>query len=201
MDSNGKATFFSRDELLSRRIVFDQSHTTKSDIKDLQTTDFAFFSLDIGENGKSNSRFGKNKYEIPLKEIADNGYLRESFFAMNDTLYWNKIIPPQWPLAAQESLMRRMGTILDTHDVDNLTQLELGNYPEETVFSYGEHLNQLAIRMLWPLVADNSNMSTKGRNTILSTTTPDEYDSLLSILYRVQVLVPVKLETEYFSRK
>lgn len=201
LDSNGKATFFSRDELLSRRIVFDKSHTTKSDILDLQTNDFAFFSLDIGENGKSNSRFGKNKYEIPMKKIADNGYLRESFFAMNDTLYWNKIIPQQWPLAAQKSLMNRMATIFDPHDVDNLMQLELGNFPEETVFSYGEHLNQLAIRMLWPMVAYNSNMSTKGRNTILSTTTPDEYDSLLSILYRVQVLVPVKLETEHFSKK
>ena len=181
-----RATFRSRNELLKKGVLSAcETNTTPTDIKQLNTVDFAFFSLGIrGVSGKSQSEFGDNLYITPVDDITSYKYMNYSHMAINDTLDFYR----------RETDIKRLKARFP-NDIAGANALKSETIAEsaiETLYSYQDFRKALALR----IVDSTRLLSSESQLSVYETSTNDDFDQLISLFYRPQMLVPKKLKSK-----
>ncbi|MDN2484179.1 RHS repeat protein [Kosakonia sacchari] len=197
LERGNTASFYSRKELFRQQDEDDTDYysdyddsphenTKPEDLHYLATDDFAFFSLQVsGSKGKSSSRFGNIKYSFSISELGEGKYGPYAHVAMNDTLNYAKRELPHTSKRAQKLFP-------DFADFKELNKEVLAKSASETVFNIEEFKEGLAYR----IVNSAKKLSVAAQSKIFGAHTPDEFDELLSVLFRPQVLVPRKIWVE-----
>ncbi|WP_273826931.1 RHS repeat-associated core domain-containing protein [Providencia rettgeri] len=180
---NSEVTFKSRVKLRSTDIIdYAHDHTSYSDEMNLQTKEFAFFSLGIeGAEGKNISRFGDKLYSTPLNSVENERYIPYSHVSINDTLRYST-----------RQFSARLGRLFGRDDGNLLKEEVIAGEASETVYAYSNFKEAIALRML------NSArlISQGGYNRIINTQSNQEFDTLMSLLFRPQLLVPRELKSK-----
>ena len=192
-DSETTATFRSRVNLQKKGIVFNTDNTEDTDIRNLATQDFAFFSLNVGNtSGKSESRFGNNRYQIPLSQAMKSKYVKHGHVAINDTL---RFIERK---TDRDTIKKYFGRHATRDDISTLVREKIATSPQATIFHNEDFKEGLANY----IIKSAKSLSPGAQEFIYSRKSDTEFDSLIAILYRPQFLVPKKLHTEHakFSR-
>lgn len=177
------AVFRSREDLLAKkRITKDHINTPDLDIESLHTTNFAFFSLGIeGVTGKTNSSFGSFKHIIPADSVSDYKYMKYSHMAINDTMHFKE------RRTAQNRIVKQFPGDLTT--AVTLSHERVAEYAKETLYSYHDFKEALALR----IVKSSQILSHRAQQHVFSTDSNEQFDNLISIFFRPQILVPKKL--------
>ncbi|QDL35694.1 RHS repeat protein (plasmid) [Serratia liquefaciens] len=196
LDINNEVRLLSRKQLKKNKVKFNKENTSSQDIKNLSTDDFVFTSLMLGENGKSKSRFGSIRYAMNLSSLSDNKYVINGHLAMNDTLCYSNRVPND---DYKSGAIKRLRETFSRKDTDALVNEVLADHAIETVFSYDDFMERLSYKMLNTAFNLNT-LSTSGRNEILSINSSEGADHMLSLLFRPQFLIPVKLTTNHFTK-
>ncbi|WP_038218715.1 RHS repeat-associated core domain-containing protein, partial [Xenorhabdus bovienii] len=178
--NEGQAIFRSRVELLRKKIIFPTENTDSSDIKNLSTDDFSFFSLNVGDAaGKNSSRFGSKRYDTPLEKVSQYKYIKHSHMVINDTLFYKK----------RQTSESRLKNKFNKNDTKTLLKEKISEKASETVYSYEHFKEGLALR----IVNSAKSLTDEGQKYIFGIKNNDEFDGLISLLYRPQFLVPKKM--------
>lgn len=170
---------YSKKELYKRGIKFSERNTTTTDIQKLGTDDFVFFSLGVGDaSGKERSRFGANKYQIPLAKAVQQKYVKHGHLTINDTLKYSE----------RQTSESRLTGIFKMRDVNELKSEVIASKAVETVFDYNNFNEGLALR----IIGSTSNLSVSGQRFVYGSRTDADFDQIISLFYRPQFLVPKK---------
>ncbi|EPE4188428.1 RHS repeat domain-containing protein [Yersinia enterocolitica] len=182
LEEMNKTVFRSRINLSKKGIPYNQDHTDPNDITNLATDDFSFFSIGIqGVRGKSISRFGTTKHEIPLKHVEQYKYIKYSHIVINDTLKFEQ--------RQTSELSYRLNNITAA-DIETLFNERIAKHPSETLFSYQDFKEGIALRM----IDSSRKLTPKGKEKVLNIKNDIVIDKHISLLFRPQFLVPKKLE-------
>ena len=186
LERGNHAVFRSRDELLDRMLVrSDQLNTTSFDFTGLKTKDFVFFSLGVeGVTGKINSRFGDLKYVTPLNSVSSYKYLKYGHMAINDTALFNR------RMTSRDRLVEKFQGDICT--AVRLTHEKIAAKPSDTLYSYSDFKEALALR----IVKSTRLLTKRAQQSVFSTASDTEFDNLISLFYRPQILVPKKLHSK-----
>ncbi|WP_110093651.1 RHS repeat-associated core domain-containing protein [Enterobacter sp. R4-368] len=185
-----KGVFYSRVELEKKKIIFNELNSTPVDISQLKTDDFSFFSLEVvGAKGKLTSALGGNKYEIPLRETVNYKYMNYAHVAINDTLLFDV-------RHKKTGLERQLALLKNKSDINFLNRKKIAKAANQTVFDIKDLKEGLAYR----IVNSAKNLYAEGQKKRLSARTPQEFDLVLSVMYRPQVLVPKKFVSKHVQR-
>ncbi|MBN4866757.1 MULTISPECIES: RHS repeat-associated core domain-containing protein [Providencia] len=186
LERGSHAVFRSRDSLLDKMLIrSDHTNTTDFDFVGLKTKDFVFFSLGVeGVTGKMGSRFGDLKYVTPLNSVRDYKYLKYGHMAINDTMLFDKRMTSQ-------------GRLVDKFRGDlcaaaTLTHEKIATKPSDTLYPYSDFKEALALR----IVKSTRLLNKHSQQIVFSTTSDAEFDNLISLFYRPQILVPKKLHSK-----
>ncbi|HEM8290879.1 TPA: RHS repeat protein [Providencia stuartii] len=183
---HNRATFRSRNELIKKGILSAcETNTTPSDVLNLKTVDFAFFSLGIrGVRGKTRSEFGDNLYVTSVDDITGYKYMNYSHMAINDTLDFYR----------RETDIKRLTARFpdDSSGVAALKSETIAESAINTLYSFQDFRTALALR-----IVDSARLlSSESQLSVYETSTNDSFDQLISLFYRPQMLVPKKLKSK-----
>ena len=181
-------TLYSKKELQIRKSKFSQRNTTPADIKQVGTDDFVFFSLGVGGySGKTRSRFGKFKYSISLEKAKAETYLNHAHVTINDTLTFDK----------RQTSEGRLTGLFKMADVNRLREESVAIHASETLFHISDFKEGLALRT----VDTTKTLSSPAQKYVYGSRTNADFDELVSLFWRPQMLVPKKFSTRHMSRQ
>ncbi|MNG93534.1 tRNA(Glu)-specific nuclease WapA precursor [compost metagenome] len=178
---------YSKKELYKRNMKFSQRNTTKSDIEKLGTDDFVFFSLGVGDySGKEISRFGRYKYQTSLPEARKDKYFPHAHLAINDTLNFNE----------RQTSEGRLTAIFKMADVNRLREEVIAEKAVETIYHIDDFPEGLALK----IVNSTKELSLSSQKNVYGSRTEADFDQIISLFLRPQILVPKKFSTKRMTK-
>ncbi|WP_143468246.1 hypothetical protein [Kosakonia pseudosacchari] len=105
---------------------------------------------------------------------------------------------PYYLMSARKKtgLERQLALLKNKSDINFLNREIIAKAANQTVFDIKDLKESLAYR----IVNSTKNLSAEGQKKIFSARTPQEFDLVLSVMYRAQVLVPKKFVSKLVQR-
>ncbi|EPF0317378.1 RHS repeat-associated core domain-containing protein, partial [Enterobacter chuandaensis] len=219
--SGGTATFYSRFDADEKGLLTHKNldNTGVWDLKGLRTDKFSFFSLGVkGVKGKQSSRFagyGGYRYTIRMKDAQKSPYFSHAYGAINDTIQFKKRdYNPGRTIELINGDSSLIGTSEDNKDVfnkyfkekmtkeqrDDISAIRNDDVSDD-IMNTVSVINTFQDFLGRHIVKIASNLSPETQARIFNTKSPADFDKLISLLFRPQILVPRKLEVSSFKRK
>ncbi|QXH74807.1 RHS repeat protein [Pseudomonas atacamensis] len=184
----GDVTFRSRKSLLMRGAEFNAHHTDEADLEKLATTDFTFYSVELGvEPKKENSRFGANRYRIPIENALKDKYGKYAHLQTHD------LLNPQFrPNDYSENPERKpewlhVDDVPHFHIIPNMAGTATVTLTDQ-IFSADNIQEALALNIVKDIRVDQMESG-----LIYNASTSKARDNIVNTFYRPQLLVPIRL--------
>ena len=194
--------------LIERGIEYSQTNTTLLDKLYKSDQDHVFFALECGDKPqKTSSRFGSNVYRVPFETVAASS--PGVWGALDDILTSGEDVDVERAIPSISSAEEAFAVGVLVGSGSQRDQSNADCYRD--VFS-GEHLREAAalslvtkFRQLRELLhsmtgADPTDQVTPQPlvDSFLASSTPDEFNTLLHTLHRIEIRVPRRLSTADF---